>query len=125
MRREKQTRYGKVPAEQDTDPRLATQGLVNLIPPPCESHGGGIEVDEPFWSSGVCAVRPSKGGERWPSGRRQRRRAERNHFLDSETPRPPVDSSTRQEPEVLSTVESSTAGLDRPLGRDLSLSSII
>ena len=48
-----------MPAEQDTDPRLATQGLVVLIPPPCESHGGGIQVDEPFWSSGVCAVRPS------------------------------------------------------------------
>ena len=50
-----------------------------------------------------------QGGEGWPSGRRQGRRAERNHFLDSETPRPPVDSSTRQEPEVLSTLESSTA----------------
>ena len=63
-----------------------------------------------------------RSGEWWPSGRRQRRRAERNDFVDSETPRPPVDSSTRQEPEVLSTVESSTAGLDRPLGRALSLS---
>ena len=93
MRRENQTRDGQVSAEQDTDPRLAAQGLVKLIPPPCDSHGGGINLTSPFGSS--------------------------------ETPRPPVDSSTRQEPEVLSTVESSTAGLDRSLGRDLSLSSII
>ena len=49
------------------------------------------------------------GGGPTTQGPRQRRRAERNHFLDSETPRPPVDSSTRQEPDVLSTVESSTA----------------
>ena len=53
------TRDGQVSAEQDTDPRLAAQGLVKLIPPPCESHGGGIQLDEPFWFSGVCAVRPS------------------------------------------------------------------
>ena len=49
MRRENQTRDGQVSAEQDTDPRLAAQGLVKLIPPPCESHGGGIQLDEPFW----------------------------------------------------------------------------
>ena len=35
MRRENQTRDGQVSAEQDTDPRLAAQGLVKLIPPPC------------------------------------------------------------------------------------------
>ena len=53
--------------------------------------------------------RDSRGGRSNNTRTRQRRRAERNHFLDSETPRPPVDSSTREEPEVLSTVESSTA----------------
>ena len=87
MRREKQTRYGKVPAEQDTDPRLATQGLVNLIPPPCESHGGGIQVDEPFWSSGVCAVRPSKGAR---DGRADDGRGEGQKGIISWTAKPPA-----------------------------------
>ena len=39
MRRENQTRDGQVSAEQDTDPRLAAQGLVKLIPPPCVGAG--------------------------------------------------------------------------------------
>ena len=62
MRRQKQTKGKSVPTEQDTVPLMTTHGFVNLIPPPCESHRGGIQVDEPFWEgrpTGVCAVHPS------------------------------------------------------------------
>ena len=59
---ERNKRVAAYHVEENAQPPAWTQGFVNLNPPPCDSHRGGIQVDEPFCRRGrrmVCAVQPS------------------------------------------------------------------
>lgn len=120
---ERNKRVAAYHVEENAQPPAWTQGFVNLNPPPCESHRGGIQVDEPFCRRGrrmVCAVQPSllphdaflaPGKLTAPVILKSHRTCPSLLRLP---PFPPVDSSTGQEREVLSRSEESTEGF---LGR--------